>query len=238
MKKIKIAIYCFIIITSVLKVHSQSKKVKKLKKEYIESGILKVNNIVLPIIKWENKDTLKYHIEGELKYMSDKKWNKFLNSIEKLIDIKIVKTEDLDNSDIKIFFGELTKYFNDCNINFPKNIISDKSDSWSNRRYNKKKQLISISYCIVPSKTRDFKRGQFNLKKLFLKSLGLLGEVKSEYSLFYRHETDGNSQFKKRDKRIVKIHYNKAIKAGMTTREVNSTLNELDLEKLLKEKLK
>jgi len=234
MKKI---IICFLIVfTSSMTILSQSKKIDKLKINYIESSQLKVDNRKLPIVKWENKDTLKYSVNGKLKFMSKKNWGKFINEIENLININIIETNNIQDSDIKIYFGELNDYFKIHRIKVPINLISSNFDNWSNRNYNKNKQLTSASYCIVTSKTKNSKRGVYNLKKQFLKSLGLLGNLDNEYSIFYKSQTEGNSQLKRNDKRLIKIHYNDSIKAGMNSNEIKEVLNSIDLATIIKEK--
>ncbi len=198
--------------------------------------LLEFNNKKLPVNKWENKDTLKYHITGEFQFMSEKKWEKYLGNIENLIGIKIIETENFDDSDIEIFFGELDEYFIKNNIKAPGKINLDEFDNWNNRSYNSKKQLTKTSFCIVPSRTKDSKRGNFNLKKLFLRSLGLLGELKSEYSVFYKYQTQYNSHLSKNDKKIIKIHYDESIKAGMKLEEIELALNKVDMPTILKER--
>lgn len=217
-------------------IFSQSKKIEKLKINYIESSLLKVDNRKLPVIKWENKDTLKYSVNGEFKFMSKKSWGKFINDIENLINIRIIETNNIQNSDIKIYFGELYDYFQLQSIKIPKNLISSNFDNWSNRRYNSKKQLTSTSYCIVTSKTKNSKTGRFNLKKQFLKSLGLLGNLDNEYSIFYKRQTEGNNQLSRNDKRLIKIHYENSIKAGMNINEIKKVLSLIDLGTIIKEK--
>ncbi len=76
-----------------------------------------------------------------------------------------------------------------------------KFDHWSNRSYNNKHQLLSSSYCIVPSKTTSNDRGVYNMKRLFLKSLGLLGEIESRRSLFNSNPGEPQTGLYKNDAR-------------------------------------
>ena len=71
---------------------------------------------------------------------------------------------------------------------------------------------------------------------MFLNSLGILGVLKNEYSLFNKYQTEGNTEFKRNDKRIVKIHYANSVKAGMSINELKTILNSLDIATFLKEK--
>lgn len=224
------------VFTSSMTIYSQSRKIDKLKTEYIQGAFLEINNKKLPVNKWEDKDTLKYHIAGEFQYMSTKNWEKYLSKIENLINIKIVETIKIDESDIKIFFGELDQYFIKNNIEAPGRFDLKEFDNWNNRSYNNKKQLTKTSFCIVPSRTKDSERGNFNLKKQFLKSLGLLGELQDEYSVLHKHQTNNNIHLSKKDKKILKIHYDESIKAGMNLEEVNLALDIIDLPKILKER--
>lgn len=168
--------------------------------------------------------------------MSQKNWEKYLSTIENLIGIKIIETKNIDDSDINIFFGELDQYFIKNNIRAPGNVNLEDLDNWNNRTYNNKNQLTKTSFCIVTSKTKDSERGNFNVKKQLLKSLGLLGELKNEYSLFNKYQTNYNSHLSKNDKKIIKIHYDESIKAGMSIEEIELALDIVDIPKILKEK--
>ena len=224
---------CFIIIFTLgTTVYSQSRKIENLKKDYIECALQNFDDKTLPIIKWENKDTLKYHINGTFRFMSKRNWERFLNEIEILSNIKIVESKNIHESDINIFFGELYDYFDLYNINVSRNLISSNFDNWHNRNYNSNKQLTNTSYCIS-SKTKDSRRGVYNLQKLFLKSMGLIGELENDTSLFNKQNTDANTHLQKDDKRIIRIHYDNSIKAGMTTPEVTKVLDTFDLQTIL-----
>ncbi|MBL4643040.1 MAG: DUF2927 domain-containing protein [Flavobacteriaceae bacterium] len=216
---------------------SQSRKVNELKKEYIESALHNISGEILPVLKWENKETLKYYISGKFEFISKKEWTKFLKKIEFVTGFRIIPTEKFSDADIHLYFGELTDYFKTFNIRAPQQLVS-KFDNWSSRKYNRNRQLTLATYCIVPSKTKTRNRGSYNLKKLFLKSLGMLGESKDKYSLFYKYQTDGNRRLSKTDKRILKIHYDDILKSGMKLTEVKDLLNsKINLNKIIKEKL-
>lgn len=224
------------VLTSSMTILAQSKKVQKLKKDYIESAILELNNQKLTLFKWENKDTLRYHVSGEFQFMSKKNWEKYLSTIENLINIKIVETKNSDAADIGIYFGELNDYFTKFNIKSTGNAFIKDFDNWSSRNYNQKKQLTKTTFCIVPSKTKESKRGYFNIQRLFLKSLGFLGKLENDYSVFNKFRTINNTHLSKNDKKIIKIHYDNSIKAGMDIDELKLALYSVDIETILKEK--
>jgi hypothetical protein len=72
---------------------------------------------------------------------------------------------------------------------------------------------------------------------LFLKSLGLLGEIDSRRSFFNSIDNEPLTGLYKEDKRLIRLFYSDSIKAGMNLSEVNNALKTLDLEALYKEKL-
>ena len=51
---------------------SQSRRIDQMREEFIQVALRSVNNQTLFIVKWENKDTLKYHIEGNIAYIYQK----------------------------------------------------------------------------------------------------------------------------------------------------------------------
>lgn len=139
----------FILLFSI-ETYSQSRSVDRMRDEFIQSGFLSVNNQTMFIVKWEHKDTLKYHIEGNIQFIYEKDWNKFIIEISSLVEKLIVETENPAEADIHIYFGELIDYFKKYNIPYRNEIlVNDKFDNWSNRNYNKNYQLLSSSYCIV-----------------------------------------------------------------------------------------
>lgn len=215
----------------------QSKKATVLSAEYLKVANWTVNNYQFPLMKWENKDTLKYQIVGEFTYMSKKKWDSFLSDLELLTGMKIVEATDGSDVQITVFFGELKDYFLATKNKLPL-AVDFKMSNWSNRTYNKQYQLMKTSFCIVPSKIQKYNHGTFYLKNLFLKSLGLLGVNDDSFSLFYKYSTDNNDNFSKSDKQIIKLHYDTNIKAGMNLeQEKNTVNNSIDLEALVNEKI-
>lgn len=217
--------------------YAQSKKVSQMQDEFIQSAFL-INSESMFVVKWENKDTLRYHIEGDLQFISQKNWNKYINEVSGLVDKRIVETEDFDEADIHIYFGELVNYFAKYNITYGHEVMANNNfDNWSSRHYNINQQLLSTNFCIVPSKTRRDIRGDYNMKRLFLKSLGILGTFDSRTSLFNANSSEPLIILTKEDKRLIKLFYSDAIKAGMNLSEVKLALNEMDLEAFYNEKL-
>jgi hypothetical protein len=216
---------------------AQSKKELELSNEYLKVANWKINNHNYPLLKWENKDTLRYEIIGKFQYMSKKNWVGFITDLELLTGIKIVETTNKSDAQIKIFFGELNDYFIETKNALPLN-LDLKFNNWSNRNYNRQYQITNASYCIVPSKIQKEDHGNYYLKNLFLKSLGLLGVSDDDFSLFYKYPTDNNLNFKKGEKQIVKLHYNPNLKAGMDFQQQKNVLSQsIDLNALVKEKL-
>jgi len=221
-----------------IETYAQSKRVDRMRDEFIQCAFLSANNQTVFIVKWENKDTLKYHIDGNIEFISKKSWNKYINEVGGLIEKHIVETKNPTEADIHIYFGELMDYFKKYKISYRNEIkVNDRFDNWSDRSYNNKHQLSSTSYCIVPSKTLSGERGDYNIKRMFLKSIGLLGVTESRISLFNTNSNVPVTGLANEDKRLIKLFYSDSIKAGMNLDEVNKVLKTLDLEALYNEKL-
>ncbi|MGF7139287.1 hypothetical protein [Roseimarinus sediminis] len=234
----KIIFGSLLILLISIETYAQSKRVDRMCDEFIQSAFLSVNNQTFFIVKWENKDTLKYHIEGKMDFISEKSWNVFVNEVGMLVGMLIVETANPAEADIQLYFGELIDYFNKYNMSYKSELLlNDNFDYWSSRRYNKQNQLLFSSFCIVTSKTKTNDRGVYNIKRLFIKSLGLLGVVDSRRSLFNANSAEPPTGLYIQDKRLIKLFYSDAIKAGMNLDEVNKALETLDLEAHYKEKL-
>lgn len=230
------AIMLFLALTVSLK--AQSKRALQLQKDYLEAAIGTFNGNKYQLLKWENKDTLKYHIEGDIRYLSDKKYAHFINEIAELINIPINETEHIGEADIKLFMGDLYTFFEKYPIGSSTNLLSPSMDHYHSRRFNSDKQLKEINYCIDSDKINDVKRGRYLLKRSFLKSLGIMGDSTDETSIFAKNTRDYAVNLSKNDKRIIKLHYAKELQAGMTEQEVITALSSLDLATLAKEKIK
>lgn len=103
--------------------------------------------------------------------------------------------------------------------------------------YSQSRSVDRMRDEFVPSKTTSNDRGVYNIKRMFLKSLGLLGQIDSRTSLFNFNSSEPITGLYREDKRLIKLFYSDSIKAGMNLAEVNKVLKSLDLEARYKEKL-
>ncbi|MCB2197506.1 MAG: hypothetical protein KQH79_16720 [Bacteroidetes bacterium] len=215
---------------------AQSAKVKNLTNNYLSVAFNSVDGKRFPLTKWENRDTIYYFIEGDLHYINAKRWNIFLEEIEKITNLHFCKSTDINSTNILIYFGNLSDFFEVSNADLPYTIKNDFS-TWSSKRWNNSYQLSWTGFCMVPELIKNNQIGAYYLKRLFLKSIGLLGESEDPYSIYSRYY-NRNSTFNRNDKRLLKLHYNSIIEAGMTYTEVKETITKLvDLKSLIKEKL-
>lgn len=215
--------------------NAQSRKAKNLKKDYLESSFRMLNEMPSPLIKWEETDTVQYIFRDGLQYMSRKNWDRFTKDLESLTGLKIMEAAQPDKAQIKIHHKEIREFASIEKVTLPATDLSG-FDHWSSRSYTRQYQLKKVAMCLVPARIKDDQRGSFLLQQQFLKSLGLLGKTENEYSIFYKHQTNGNRNLSKNDKRIIRIHYLPEVKAGKSWDEVSRHLDkEVDLEKLLKE---
>ena len=98
--------------------------------------------------------------------------------------------------------------------------------------------MTNASFCLDITLMSDNLEGQHYLIKQFLKSLGLTGNSENQYSLFYKNYMNTGVGFDKDEKRVLRIHYNERIKAGLELNETRIILKDsIDLERILKEKL-
>ncbi len=103
--------------------------------------------------------------------------------------------------------------------------------------YSQSRSVDRMRDEFVPSKTTSNDRGVYNIKRMFLKSLGILGKIDSRTSLFNFNSSEPITRLYIEDKRLIKLFYSDSIKAGMNLAEVNEVLKSLDLEARYKEKL-
>ena len=216
---------------------SQDRKTVKFINNYLNSAFWTVQGNNQPLLKWKDKiDTIEYKLVGELSYLSEKSWKKYLLEIESLTRKVLTETKTNDYK-ILIFFGELKDYASLTGNQIPLN-ASREFNNWSSRNWDGNYNLTKASYCIVPSKIKDSNHGTYHLKKGILKSLGILGEVDNEYSIFYKYSTSSNINLSREDKRIVKLHYNQAVESGMDKLATKETIMEIEnIVQLSKEKL-
>ena len=216
---------------------SQSKQAMHFMDEYKCVAHQNINGKLLDLEKWEETDTLYYKIEGELMHLTHKSLKKYLLTLEDLTGIAFCETRDKGKVDIVMYFGDLQDYFRHINSSVPRN-LSSSFDNWNNRKYNDKKQLTSASFCVDPKKTKTPDRCRYNVKKGLLKSIGFWGQSSNPNSIFYKYNTKENLRLDKNDMKIIKLHYNGYIKAGMSPIKSHEILNsKIDIESFLKQKL-
>ena len=189
-----------------------------------------------PLVKWVEKDTLKYRVFGKLSFVSQKEWNKFMNEVAMLTGISILESKDND-SDIVVYFGRLNKYSKLVNANIPAQAYVN-FNYWSNRRINRANEITAASICIDPLKTPVLNEGVFRLKREFLKILGIVGEIDDQYSIFSKDGFTGYKNVSRKDKRFIKLHYQDAIQPGLSEYSLRGaietipTIDEFAVEKL------
>ena len=173
MKRITFSIILFF---TMCLTYAQDKKVIKFVDEYANTAFWEVQGRYQPLIKWTSDiESLKYKIVGDLQYMNEKAWAKFISEIYALTGISLTETNQ-DDFDILIYFGELKNYADLTGTLIPPKVITELSN-WSSRNWNKNYALTKASFCLVPSLIRDTNEGIYRLKKGVIKSLGLLGEI-------------------------------------------------------------
>jgi len=226
-----------LLITTYVLCFSQSKKAKKLSEEYLKVAHKKYDKLDHHITKWENADTLKYFVKGEFQYMSDKSWKNFILEIENITNLKIVETTIQANSNMLIYFGDKLEYFDFTN-NLRAKKLHTNGCCHSGRKYNSEYYFTYTNFCIDTKRINTSQKGKYYLIKQFIMCLGLLGESEKESSLFYKVYKNNGTGFFKEEKKILRIHYNKKIKAGMSIDQTAVVLKDsIDLERILKEKL-
>ncbi len=228
-------VYLFVIFAS-LTCFSQNKKERALISEFVNAAFLKHNNQRTTLIKWEDRDTLKYFIKGELKFISKKRLAEFISNVEELTGMQFVETKTQKEGDIKIYFGAIEDYIKDFNIPIQKFFASPNFDHFSYRNNDNNGRLSNASFCIVPEKTNSYDRGTLNFKRLFLRSLGMMGYLNSRRSIFYANANPPSPSFSRKDKRLVKLLYSLEIKAGMNEFDLNKVLFEMDLKTIISTK--
>lgn len=237
MKQI-IILFILGLFVSIPNINAQSRGVKKMRESFIEGVFFNYYDKTIPIIKWENRDTLRYCFNGQLEFITKQNWNSFINQIEHLIDITIIETNNPLKADIHIYFGDILDFLKEYELeNIFKIQIHQSWQSRSYRKYNKNHQLQTSYYCIVTKAINKREIGIYLIKKLFLKSLGFLGDGRLNSSFFYQYRKTPELNIFKEDKRIIKLFYSDSLKAGMSLKEVEDALNKIDLEAIYNAKL-
>ncbi len=229
--------FSIILFFTIYLTYAQDKKVVKFVNDYANTAFWEVQGRYQPLIKWTSDiESLKYKIVGDFQYMNEKAWSRFVSEIYELTGISLTETKQ-DDFDILIYFGELKKYADLTGTLIPPKAITE-FNNWSSRNWNKDYALTKASFCIVPSLIRDSNEGIYRLKKGIIKSLGLLGEIEDEYSIFYKYPASTNIKISRKDKRYIKLHYNKSISPGLNKEVIKEIVLKFpDIEELSKEKL-
>ena len=217
--------------------YGQDKKVVKFVDEYTNIAFWEIQGRYQPLIKWPSDgESLKYKIVGEFQYMNEKAWSKFIAEIHTLTGLSLTETNQND-FDILIYFGELKNYADLTGTQIPPNVITE-FNNWSSRNWDKSYALTKSSFCLVPSLIRDTNEGIYRLKKGVIKSLGLLGEIEDEYSIFHKYPAPTNTRISRKDKRFIKLHYSNSIKSGLNKEVIKEIVLKIpNIEELSKEKL-
>lgn len=216
---------------------AQNKKTQRFIEDYLQVAFWEVQGVNRPLIKWaQEKQQITYKIIGEHDYLNDKSWEEFITELGKLTGKDIIATQEADY-DILIFLGDLNEYARLTGSMIPPG-ASIRFNNWSNRTWNTQYQLQKASYCLVPSKINTTYEGVYHLKHGFLKSLGILGEIDDQYSIFYKYPTSSSKDLSRLDKRLIKLHYHDQVVVGSDHSTIEKRLYDLpNIEDLAREKL-
>lgn len=189
-----------------------------------------------PLLKWVERDTLKYRIFGKLSFVSKKEWKSFIEEVAELSNITIVETAASDY-DIIVYFGNLKDYAKFSGANIPATALQSYSN-WNHRKRTSEHHLKFASSCTDPAKIKDGNYGAYITKRNFLRSMGLLGSTKNDYSIFTDNNNKVNRSLFKIDKRLIKLHYQAAVTPGLERQELRKVVKSLpDIDQMAVEKL-
>jgi len=235
--QMKISFTIVLIIIAITFSQAQSRKATQLKKDYLEVAHLKVVKTKTLLSKWEGIDTIHYYIEGKLQYMTEKSLRMFLQEMQELTGLTFVESKDKGKYQLLFFFGTLTHYSIFTQNEIPLHLV-EKSRTWYTFLTGPNNRLVKTSFCINPSQVKSQLEGRFYFQSLFLKCIGIRGNIEDELSIFFNYYSNKNGGLTMGDKRLVKLHYNPKIKSGMLDYLVEQTLNDsIDLEMFANEKL-
>ncbi|NMM47682.1 hypothetical protein [Marinigracilibium pacificum] len=220
-----------------VKTPAQDKRTVKFIDEYLNCASDNINGKYGPVTKWDaNIKSLKYKIVGDQNFVNKKRWDNFISEISQITGISLNRTEQNDYQ-ILIYIGQFEDYQKIEKAKFSIDIRHN-FGQWHWYTYNKNHSLKTYSHCIVPSKNHTPDKREFILKKALLNGLGLVGEIKDEYSIFYPFFLSSNKNLSRKDKRFIKLHYTKIITPGDNVSSLRKTLLELpEIEELSKEKI-
>lgn len=226
----------FVTIFSAPNLQGQNKKTNEFIAAYLDVAFRNNQLATRPLVKWVARDTLKYRIFGRLSFMSKKEWHSFVGEVSELTGIAIIETAASDY-DIIVYFGNLKDYAKLSGANIPITGLQNYS-SWNNRLRTSEHHLKFASGCSDPAKIKDGNYGAYITKRNFLRSMGLLGAIKNDYSIFTDNNSKVNRSLFKIDKRLIKLHYQEAVMPGMEREELRKAVKSLpDIEKMAVEKL-
>ena len=215
---------------------AQSRKALQLRKDYIDVAQRKVVGTRMPLSKWEVIDTIRYRIQGKLQYLNSKTLGMFLQQVHELTGLTFVESKDKSKYQMLFFFGTLPEYSIYTKIEIPLNLV-EKSCTWQSFLTGQNNRLVQTSFCIDPSKVKTQLEGRFYFQSLFLKSIGICGNIDDPMSIFFNCYSNKNSGLTMIDKRLIKIHYHPKIKSGMLDYLVERTVRDsIDLESLVNAK--
>ncbi len=227
--------FSLVLLTSV--VFAQDKKTIKFVDNYLNAAFWNVQGTDQPLVKWgDNVDTLMFKVVGQLDFVTEKSWDAFLSEIQSLSGKILIETK-IGEYHILIFLGELYEYAKITGAQVPSNSLN-RFNNWSSRNWDTNYNLTKTSFCIVPNKMKDKNEAVYRLNKGFLKSMGMLGELDDEFSIFYQYPATSNADLSRDDKRLLKLHYHSAIKSGEDKASLKKALFALpNIDELAKEKL-
>lgn len=203
----------------------QSKKSDKFIGEYADVALWTVGKKRQPLMKWGESDTIRYRIYGNLRYMNQQEWDIYVAEIAELIGKTIIPTNQRD-FDIIMFFGTLRDYADFTGVN-----VGSKGGTiygaWGDRRWNEQYELTYASACIDPSRLKSNISGVFLVKQQFLRTLGLLGGIENQYSIFNTRGFDNNKSLSKKDRQYIRLHYTNDVKAGLSRNDLIKAVKEI-----------
>lgn len=215
---------------------AQSKKAERFVENYLNVGFWKTQNKTYHLMRWA-EDTITYRIMGDMKYLNDKAWSKFLSNLEDVTGRKFLRTDD-DDYQILMFFGDIKVYAQVTGTEIPFGLLKN-FNGWNSRNWDRKNgNLTKASACVELVKIKTYSQGIYRTKKAFIRTLGMLGESPDKNSFFHKYFLESNGKPTRADWRLIKLHYNQSLQSGLKKHEVKKILLELEnIEELTNEKI-
>lgn len=211
---------------------AQSKKAQRMVDSYLEVAFWQTGSGLQPMTRW-GKDTVTYRVVGDNPFMNAKTFQYFMDDMARVTGLYFERVER--DEDVTIFFGAVSDFNSTYQATIPPQAHA--FSNWSGRTFLPNGDLRQARMCIDPNKVVNYNEGEYFIQKLFIKSLGLLGNSEDEFSIFYAYYNENNERVTRADKRLVKLHYHDALKSGLTKQEVRAILASEDLDQLASEKL-